>query len=727
MKILTRKLLAVLAAASATLAGVAQAEVILPSPAEQVALNPRISLRVDGDYPTSFLISTLANVPAGYSVKDGKYAGWCVDSNVPIHEVDVYEPILYSSYEDLSSIGATSANWGIVNYIINQRTEYAASLGATASEIQDAIWNFVGGDGIGQEYLEAGWIEGFPPPNLTIVQQIIDDAGTHADFEPGPGQFTAIVLDLGDTAQRTIIEVVCPSARLGSFVWRDDNHNGIQDADEPGIAGVTVILKDTAGTVLDVTVTDPDGLYAFEELYAGDYVIEVDPASPPLLGLVPTLTGAGTTATDSNASPTSAVLLPNVAEDLTYDFGFYPLAAPSGQIGNFVWKDLNANGRQDPNEPGINGVTVTLEDELGTVLQTVTTAGNGEYLFTGLPAGTYVVKLSESSSEIAGFIPTVVNAAGTNAANDSNLNPSTVTLATNDAQDLSVDFGFIPPGCGCIGNWVWKDINGNGKRDCNEPGIRGVTVKLYWNGVLVNTDVTDSRGSYTFWGLWQGCYEVVIDNNQPALADLVPTKVNATWNKWFDSNPNPAPVCLASYKSCDMTINFGYKCAPTPRFCTRTLEGWGCAPRADDRGRCLEDRWDEVYPDGCVIGGSKWLKFSSFKAVKWFMPCGRNSGSLRGSYTDATSGHGTLSGHCLALKINVDFSDSGVTKPGLRDCKFKDGKFAGQTVGYLLSLANQCLGGGRLPAGIDDDDIEKACATVNKNYDGGNDGGKLLP
>jgi hypothetical protein len=109
-------------------------------------------------------------------------------------------------------------------------------------------------------------------------------------------------------------------------------------------------------------------------------------------------------------------------------------------------------------------------------------------------------------------------------------------LATNSSEDLTIDFGFIPPGCGCIGNRVWKDLDGDGIQDCNEPGIKGVTVKLYWNGILINTDITDSCGGYQFYGLWAGTYSVVIDNSQTVLAGLVPTTVNAGTNRSYDSN-----------------------------------------------------------------------------------------------------------------------------------------------------------------------------------------------
>ena len=67
------------------------------------------------------------------------------------------------------------------------------------------------------------------------------------------------------------------------------------------------------------------------------------------------------------------------APSTSLDVGVRP---PVGTIaiGNLVWRDDDANGRQDAGEPGIAGVTVQLFDADGiTVLQTVTTNATGVY------------------------------------------------------------------------------------------------------------------------------------------------------------------------------------------------------------------------------------------------------------------------------------------------------------------------------------------------------------
>jgi hypothetical protein len=52
---------------------------------------------------------------------------------------------------------------------------------------------------------------------------------------------------------------------IAGTVFDDDNHNGVQDAGEPGLAGFTVNLLDSHGNVIATTTTDGRGAYAFTD------------------------------------------------------------------------------------------------------------------------------------------------------------------------------------------------------------------------------------------------------------------------------------------------------------------------------------------------------------------------------------------------------------------------------------------------------------------------------
>ena len=183
---------------------------------------------------------------------------------------------------------------------------------------------------------------------------------------------------------------------------------------------------------------------------------------------------------DSNVPQTELITLAtNTSADSTVDFGY--TGACEGAIGDYVWFDSNHDGLQDPNEPGIDGLTVTLNGPDG--MKTTTTGVNpsdstrhGYYQFTGACTGPYTVDVQAP----AGFVPSP-DSIGADSAID-NDGPVTggaasVALSSEVAADQTIDFGFIS--CpGQIGDLVWQDTNLNGIQDPGEPGYPGVVVNL---------------------------------------------------------------------------------------------------------------------------------------------------------------------------------------------------------------------------------------------------------
>src|SRR5947209_18345069 len=114
----------------------------------------------------------------------------------------------------------------------------------------------------------------------------------------------------------------------------------------------------------------------------------------------------------------------------------------SGKIGDFVWNDVNGNGIQDPNELGLNGVTVNLKDSTGKLIQTAVTGsgptgpGNGYYQFQNVCPGTYTVQVDEATlpkgSDGKIHFEATNPVQGNNPAVDSNSNPVSVNLGASN-------------------------------------------------------------------------------------------------------------------------------------------------------------------------------------------------------------------------------------------------------------------------------------------------------
>jgi len=108
---------------------------------------------------------------------------------------------------------------------------------------------------------------------------------------------------------------------ISGFVWDDLNTNGIQDAGEPGLDSIWVLLYDPSGNEVASTYTDANGLYTFDSVAAGDYFIRF--ANPG--GVWQTLQDQGNdNAKDSDADPlgyTDQFSLAN-GQSLDFDAGF---------------------------------------------------------------------------------------------------------------------------------------------------------------------------------------------------------------------------------------------------------------------------------------------------------------------------------------------------------------------------------------------------------------------
>ncbi|MFY4839804.1 SdrD B-like domain-containing protein, partial [Staphylococcus aureus] len=309
-----------------------------------------------------------------------------------------------------------------------------------------------------------------------------------------------------------------PKYNLGDYVWEDTNKNGIQDQDEKGISGVTVTLKDENGNVLKTVTTDADGKYKFTDLDNGNYKVEF--TTPE--GYTPTTVTSGSDIEkDSNGLTTTGVI--NGADNMTLDSGFYK--TPKYNLGNYVWEDTNKDGKQDSTEKGISGVTVTLKNENGEVLQTTKTDKDGKYQFTGLENGTYKVEFETPS----GYTPTQVSS-GTDEGIDSN--GTSTTGVIKDKDNDTIDSGFYKPTYN-LGDYVWEDTNKNGVQDKDEKGISGVTVTLKdENDKVLKTVTTDENGKYQFTDLNNGTYKVEFETP----SGYTPTSVTSGNDTEKDSN-----------------------------------------------------------------------------------------------------------------------------------------------------------------------------------------------
>ncbi|MEA4811228.1 MAG: SdrD B-like domain-containing protein [Anaerolineaceae bacterium] len=344
-----------------------------------------------------------------------------------------------------------------------------------------------------------------------------------------------------------------PVWNLGDYVWFDANHDGMQNLTENPVIGVKVELYDSENSLIKTTYTNNLGYYTFSDLANGSYTVKFyAPAGYDI-----TFTNIGAADKDSDGLEVPVTM--ENADNLTIDLGlvYSPTATPTWKLGDFVWEDLNKNGIQDSDEPGIAGVEVVLKNAKNEQIDSTLTDEKGHYQFEGLVNGEYTVVFIKPE----GFGLTTTNA-GTDLTLDSNGLESKVLI--QNANDWTVDLGIIshPQGQPTItvtptptvtstntstpvtptstshptwslGDFVWEDLNKNGVQDSGEPGIANVEVMLKnAEGVELARIYTDGSGRYKFTGLFDGTYTVIF--MMPSGFDL--TATNAGGDSARDSN-----------------------------------------------------------------------------------------------------------------------------------------------------------------------------------------------
>lgn len=161
-----------------------------------------------------------------------------------------------------------------------------------------------------------------------------DDAkDSDADISTGKTTCTTLVAGENDlTWDAGIYQEACKS-KIGDYVWRDKNINGIQDAGEPGIQGVVVELVQN-NIVLSSSTTDAAGKYEFTNLVNGSYSVRVAASNYNSGGVLYSSDATKWYATkknqgnddakdsDANKNESVSVTL-NCGDNITIDFGFY--------------------------------------------------------------------------------------------------------------------------------------------------------------------------------------------------------------------------------------------------------------------------------------------------------------------------------------------------------------------------------------------------------------------
>lgn len=408
-----------------------------------------------------------------------------------------------------------------------------------------------------------------------------------------------------------------PQGSIGNRIWNDTDGDGIQDAEETGIANVSVKLLNSAQQIIATKATNSNGYYTFNNLLAGSYTVQVDSSTLP--------SGAEITSDpDATQDGQSVVTLATDETKVNIDFGYkLPAQPPQPKVIEVRINDGVDDAEQsatgavnltstdlelvtDRNNQtvglrfnGINiqrGVTITNAyiqfkvDEISTDATNLTIHGeasNNAAFFTTAtnnissrakttasvawnPASWNTVGaagVDQRTSNIASVIQEIINRPGWESGN------SIATIITGTGKRVAKAYnGDIagapllhieysdqpPPILASIGDRIWNDLDSDGIQDVGESGIAGVKVKLLnSSNQEITTKVTDSDGKYLFDNLQAGTYNVEVDTT------TLPTGYMLTGDP--DAQKDGKSLVNLTAGENNLNQDFGYKLPPSPK------------------------------------------------------------------------------------------------------------------------------------------------------------------
>ncbi len=395
---------------------------------------------------------------------------------------------------------------------------------------------------------------GTTSPNMEAVVTITSgDEYVSADF----GYNYATKADTDNPSPATAL------GAIGDRIWNDANGDGRQDPGERGIPNITVnLLTDSDGNgtyenVAQTATTDEKGHYIFDDLLVGAYVLEVVEAGLSSAGF--TTTPTADPDRDNNNISEAIVLAPGDVW-LGGDFGYNHASNPA-DIGSTIFVDVDGDGSYNSsNDLPLAGVTVALIvdtngdkdwDDNERAVATTTTVADGSYLFADLPAGDYVVVVTDVNN----IINDLTNTVDPEGANDGY---SGVALAA--ADNLVQNFGYVPDGHtstkSFIGDMVFRDEDGGGDYDAGEAGIEGVEIALVDGNTdeVLATTKTNENGMYYFGNLDAANYKVNV-----VTASLPAGMENAVDPDGNSPGTNTTTSFALAAAASNLTKDFGYK------------------------------------------------------------------------------------------------------------------------------------------------------------------------
>lgn len=258
--------------------------------------------------------------------------------------------------------------------------------------------------------------------------------------------------DLGSITGRLFVDADCDNTEnnADTGTWED------------GVDGATVKLLDAHGNVIATTTTDHYGTYKFDNIAPGDYQVQFfNPDGTEFVQKDVGHYGEDSDA-DQNTGKTITFHVGEGQHIVNIDAGVKEVPQLTTVSGRYFY-DEDRNHLESAGDTGLEGKTVILADAHGNPIRTTTTDANGNYTFTDVVAGDYIVKfeVEENAHFVSpdqGNDPTIDSDV---ISSDAHFGRTSVFHVSMDCPQLNIDAG-VKKEVGTISGTVFCDTDCDG-------------------------------------------------------------------------------------------------------------------------------------------------------------------------------------------------------------------------------------------------------------------------